>query len=124
MNDPQLNLEAMVNQYLDDNPGGGDDDVASMSFEDTDGPGQSSSSFINNTASSSTASNSFMPSSSTANNTSNRDIFYCENYFDLKDILSQSNRLSVSFQRAIPKLGFLDPGAEDDRLLKGTKLGK
>lgn len=50
-------------------------------------------------------------------------VFYCENYFDIDDILSQSNRVAVCFNKTIPKLGFLDPGAEDDTMVKGTKLG-
>lgn len=67
---------------------------------------------------------SFLQSRATpASSGSNRDIFYCENYFDMDDILSQSNRVAVTFNRTIPKLGFLDPGAEDDDLVKGTKLG-
>lgn len=41
-----------------------------------------------------------------------RDIFYCSNYFDLNDILSQTIRLSVKFQRTIPKLGYLDPSQQ------------
>lgn len=40
----------------------------------------------------------------------------------MDDILSQSTRVAVTFNRTIPKLGFLDPGAEDDNLVKGTKL--
>lgn len=63
-----------------------------------------------------------------------RDIFYCSNYFDLNDILSQTIRLSVKFQRTIPKLGYLDPSQQhhqeessDDNMTShdiaiGTKL--
>lgn len=123
----QDKLEAMVDQCLDDPL---DAEVASMSFEDTDvtvDPSSSSyshehsSSFPNSASTSSAAFN--HTTDITASSSTNRDIFYCENYFDLNDILSQSNRVSVNFLRTIPNLGFLDPGAEDDKLMKGTKLG-
>lgn len=53
------------------------------------------------------------------------DIFYGENYFDLNDILAQSQRMSVKFVRKIPMLSFLDPGqhADEPDMLAGTKLG-
>lgn len=55
-----------------------------------------------------------------------KDVFYCENYFDLNDILSQSQRVSVKFQRDIPNLGFIDSSSTDDdtNIKKGTKSGE
>ncbi|KAF7487896.1 hypothetical protein SSS_06012 [Sarcoptes scabiei] len=49
------------------------------------------------------------PSSSSATSQRTKDIFYCKNYFDFDDILAQTVRLPVKFQRTIPNLGFLDP---------------
>lgn len=55
------------------------------------------------------------------------DIFYCENYFDLDDIISQTLPVNVRFLRTIPNLGFLDPqsnqGDDQQAIIKGTKLG-
>lgn len=122
---PPSNLEAMVDQILEEGAAStANDDITSMSFEESDFtvPRPSTSSYSHG-ASASTSS--YDPSASVPPPTDrSNDIFYCENYFDMDDILAQSNRISVSFQRTIPKLGFLDPGAEDDKLLKGTKLGK
>lgn len=56
-----------------------------------------------------------------------KDIFYCENYFDLDDIISQTLSINVRFLRTIPNLGFLDPqsnqGDDQQAIIKGTKLG-
>lgn len=112
---PQEMFEAMVDQALENN-----DDIQSMSFEEEESTTAVASSSTNNPSSSH---NNNTLSGINSNQSSKGDIFYCENYFDVNDILAQSNRIPITFQRTIPKIGFLDPGNDEDKILKGTKLG-
>jgi len=58
------------------------------------------------------------PTSSSTTTTTN----YCDKYFDVKDILSLSQRVSTTFLQTMPNLGFLDPSADCEDIVKGTKL--
>ena len=125
--DVQKRFETMVDQCLSQFENNVDVHMASNCLDDNDDSDLPlTSSMINNSSNSFQSHNNTVSSLSrpSTSNNNNRDIFYCENYLDLNDILTQSNRVSVTFQRTIPKLGFLDSGAEvGDKLVKGTKLG-
>jgi len=47
---------------------------------------------------------------------------YYPNYFSLEDIMASEERIPVEVREDLPDLGFLDPGADNKELKRGTKL--
>jgi len=47
---------------------------------------------------------------------------YYPNYFSLEDILASEERIPVEVKEDLADLGFLDPGADNKELKRGTKL--
>lgn len=118
----EMDLEAMIEASFAVEDNLELDPQSSSLFEDSGVDGGSFSRHSNYHSSSANTLN----QTTTSGSTNIKDIFYCENYFDLNDILAQSQRVSVKFQRDIPKLGFIDPASssqEDLDIKKGTKLG-
>ncbi len=56
------------------------------------------------------------------NTSTERTTNYCDNYFEITDILSLSQKVSTIFLQSMPKLGFLDPSADCEDITKDTKL--
>lgn len=45
-----------------------------------------------------------------------------DSYFSIDDILTTQERLPCKFEVDVPRLGFLDPGADSENLASGTKM--
>ena len=47
---------------------------------------------------------------------------YCPNYFSIEDILATQERVPIETESELKNLGFLDQGADNVDLARGTKL--